>query len=62
MICFGEDYYIKRPMVIRNAYIPIHVYFVIIACKSIIDNNVYTEWSVIPILFLSEKLTFLHMS
>ena len=40
---------IKIPMVIRNACIVtnhqnhVHVYFVNIACKSVIDNNFYTE-------------------
>ena len=36
----------------------VHVYFVNITCKSIIDNNVYMEFSVLLTLFLSEQMTF----
>ena len=36
----------------------VHIYFIYISCKSVIDNYVYMELNVLPIHFLSEQSTF----
>ena len=58
MISFGDDS-VKRPMEIRYQQNYVHVYFVNFACKSIMVRLLIMTRRA---SFLTEQLTFLHVS